>query len=103
MGVTEEVLEIVARQAGQAVRDQGGDEPGEIGRDTALFGPSGLLDSIGLVALVLAVEQEISEKLNVAVALADEKALSQRHSPFLTVGSLADYAAQEVEGRRAQR
>ena len=37
--------------------------------------------------------QALQDELNVAVSLADEKALSQRQSPYRTVGSLAAYAA----------
>jgi len=59
--------------------------------ESVLFGPSGRLDSLGLVDLILATEQKITEDLDVAVTLADEKAMSQKTSPFRTVGSLADY------------
>jgi D-alanine--poly(phosphoribitol) ligase subunit 2 len=59
--------------------------------ESVLFGPSGRLDSLGLVDLILAAEQKIAEELDVAVTLADEKAMSQKTSPFRTVASLADY------------
>jgi acyl carrier protein len=101
MSYAEQLAEIVIRQVTQTVIDQGADAPAGVTRDTALFGPTGLLDSVGLVSLVLAVEQEVSERFGVAVALADEKALSQRHSPFRSVGTLVDYAVQEIEAKRA--
>jgi hypothetical protein len=44
-------------------------------------------------------EQAIEEQLNVSVRLADEKALSQRHSPYRSVGTLAAYAHQEIAAR----
>jgi acyl carrier protein len=103
MSFAEEVADVVVRQAIQTVADQGSEAPANVGRETALFGPTGLLDSVGLVSLVLAVEQEISDRFGVAVSLADEKALSQRHSPFRNVGSLVDYAVQEIEAKRAGR
>lgn len=59
---------------------------------TALFGREGCLDSLGLVSLVVGVEQALQDELNLTVSLADEKALSQRHSPYRTVETLADYA-----------
>jgi D-alanine--poly(phosphoribitol) ligase subunit 2 len=65
----------------------------QVGPDTELFGESGLLDSVGLVSLVVAVEQELEDELGVHVGLADERALSQRSSPYRTVGTLAGYAA----------
>lgn len=58
---------------------------------TALYGPEGLLDSLGLVRLIIAVETAIADEFDVHVTLADERAISQRSSPFRTVGTLADY------------
>jgi acyl carrier protein len=60
--------------------------------ETVLFGKGGKLDSLGLVNLIVATEQRIEEAFGVAVTLADERAMSQQHSPFRTIGSLADYA-----------
>jgi acyl carrier protein len=68
-------------------------------RDTALFGREGILDSLALVSLVVAVEQAIEDELGVSVSLADAKALSQRHSPYRTIGALADYAGELVRSR----
>jgi acyl carrier protein len=69
--------------------------------ETSLFGRKGMLDSLGLVTLIVALEQKIEDKFGTPVALADEKALSQLKSPFRTVGSLAEYAVgllQEANG-----
>ena len=60
--------------------------------ETPLFGSDGLLDSMGLVTLVVAVEQAIEDTFGISTSLADERALSQRNSPFRTIGTLADYA-----------
>jgi acyl carrier protein len=68
--------------------------------DTQLFGQGGLLDSMALVSLIVAVEQAIEDRYGTAVALADEKALSQRSSPYRTIGTLAAYAEQELTRRR---
>lgn len=65
----------------------------KVNGDTELFGSEGLLDSVGLVALVVAVEQELEDELGLQVGLADERAMSQRHSPYRTVSTLAAYAA----------
>lgn len=65
--------------------------------DTPLFGDEGVLDSIGLVTMIVAVEQAIGDRYKLFVALADERAFSQKNSPFRTVDSLAEYAAQIVE------
>ena len=72
----------------------------ELGTDTPLFGREGVLDSLGLVALVVAVEQAIEDEYGVSVSLADERALSEGKSPFRTVGALADYAGRLIDGAR---
>ena len=66
--------------------------PATMDGETPLFGREGFLDSLGLVTLMVAVEQAIEDELGVSVSLADERALSQRTSPYRTVGTLADYA-----------
>jgi D-alanine--poly(phosphoribitol) ligase subunit 2 len=68
---------------------------------TPLFGQEGILDSLGLVTLVVAVEQAIEDEFGVSISLADEKAMSQRHSPYRTIGSLAEYARQMIQTVRA--
>ncbi len=57
-----------------------------------LFGRSSKLDSLGLVTFIVAVEQKFQEDLGVVITLADERAMSQKRSPFATIGTLADYA-----------
>lgn len=74
------------------------DYEGELQRDTPLFGKQGVLDSMALVRLVVAVEQAIEDEFDRAVSLADERAMSQTSSPYRTVGALADYAAMLVGG-----
>ena len=59
--------------------------------DTQLYGDGGHLDSIGLINLIVTLEQEIEDEFDTSVTLADERALSQKQSPFQTVNSLANY------------
>jgi acyl carrier protein len=73
--------------------------PATLDADTRLFGMGGLLDSLGLVSLIVAVEQTIQEQLGAGISLADEKAMSQRSSPFKTIGSLARYAESLLQAR----
>lgn len=65
--------------------------------ETQLYGEGGELDSMGLVTLILALEQSIEDEFGVSVALADEKALSQTKSPYRSVASVADYAAEQID------
>ena len=75
------------------VNEQRPDEP-QVAKstDTVLFGEAGALDSLGLVNLIVTVEQNLEEEFGVELALADEKAMSMRNSPFRSVSTLADYA-----------
>ena len=74
-----------------------------LSEDTMLFGDEGFLDSMYLVTLVIDVEQKLQEQLELNLTLADQRAMSQEHSPFQTVGTLADYVwdlvAQNVQDR----
>jgi acyl carrier protein len=72
-------------------------DPTQLGDDTRLIGRKGVLDSMGLVTLIVDVEQRLEEEYDLVVVLADERAMSQKHSPFRSVGSLADYICQLVE------
>ncbi|HEV7699756.1 MAG TPA: hypothetical protein VGO43_05980 [Pyrinomonadaceae bacterium] len=65
--------------------------------ETVLFGPGGRLDSLGLVSLIVEVEQSINVIFGCDVTLANEQALSQRNSPFRTVATLADHIACVLE------
>jgi len=56
-----------------------------------LFGKSGQLDSLGLVNLLVIIEQNIEDEFDVSITIADEKAMSQRYSPFRTIGTLTNY------------
>lgn len=62
-----------------------------ISLDTVLYGTNGKLDSLGLVNLILATEEEIEERFDTLISIADERAMSQLNSPFKTVGTLVDY------------
>ncbi len=74
------------------------DAPGE---GTYLIGRRASLDSLGLVTLIVDLEQKIEETFNVALTLANERAMSQKSSPFLTVGSLADYICTLIDEQRS--
>lgn len=58
---------------------------------TVLFGREGKLDSLGLVNFITEVEQQLEDELEVILSLADEKALSQKRSPFHTIETLSGY------------
>jgi acyl carrier protein len=59
--------------------------------EAMLFGRGGQLDSLGLVNLILMVEEHIERSYGVKLTLADERAMSQERSPFRSVHRLAEY------------
>jgi acyl carrier protein len=60
-----------------------------VNESTRLFG--GSLDSVGVVSLIVELEEQIAERCGVSITIADDRAMSQQRSPFRTIGSLADY------------
>ena len=94
------ILEVVLRavENANAGRDEG--MRLALSPEAPLFGAESTLDSLGLVALLIDIEEAFAAEGR-AITLSDERALSQRRSPFRTVSSLVAYIEQlskEVEG-----
>jgi len=58
--------------------------------ETALFGNDGHLDSMGLVGLLIDVEESLQNE-GIRISLSDERAMSEKNSPFRNVPTLTDY------------
>ena len=65
--------------------------------ETKLYGGSGALDSLALVSLITDLEERISDEFEKDIILADEKAMSQRTSPFRSVETLTNYIQKLLE------
>ncbi|MDO8488561.1 MAG: hypothetical protein Q7S42_00385 [Candidatus Omnitrophota bacterium] len=63
---------------------------------TILSGTGATLDSLSLVNLVVAVEQEIEKSLGKSIILADERAMKLENNPFRTIESLVTYICEVV-------
>ena len=72
----------------------------EVSENTALFGGASEFDSIAVVSLLAEVEQRINDRYATSVTIADERAMSQKRSPFRNVRSLAEYILQLVSEQR---
>lgn len=70
----------------------------DIGKPTAhdLFGKSGALDSMGLLSLVVLLEERVNAATGKTIRLVSDQAFSQTRSPFATVDTLADYVAELI-------
>lgn len=71
--------------------------------NTILFGEGSSLDSLGLVNLVVASEQKILEDFDAPISISDERAISQKNSPFRTVETLVDYIGLLIEEQQNER
>lgn len=65
--------------------------------ETVIYGKESKLDSLGLINLIVAIEQNIEDEFNISLTLADERAMSQKQSPFSTVETLADYIEMRIK------
>jgi len=63
-----------------------------IAEDTELYGMNGQLDSMGLVAFLIDIEESFLDH-EIEISLSDERAMSQSNSPFRNVQTLTDYIA----------
>lgn len=93
----QEIIDLIIETANELGEDEIGIDGG-LSEESILFGRDGVLDSMGLVTLIIAVEQAIEDRYDANAGLADEKAMSQEKSPYRTVASLADYAVSQLKG-----
>ena len=62
----------------------------EIDNDTALIGTNRILDSMGLVNIIVDIETAFLDE-NIELSLNSEAAMSSRISPFRSFGALCNY------------
>jgi acyl carrier protein len=83
-------VEIVLAALREAVDQNGGDVAG-VNAETVIVGRGAVIDSIGVVSLIVDIEQRLEMEHQVSVTLANDRAMSQRNSPFRTASVLADH------------
>lgn len=84
-------LEIVLASLQEVFAQTGVAAPAAVGEDTVLVGTDAVLDSLGVVSLIVEVEQRLEAEHGISVTLANDKAMSARNSPFRSVGVLTDH------------
>ena len=62
-----------------------------------LFGGDGVMDSLSIVMLISEVEDQLLETLDIGITLADDRAMSQKTSPFRSVKTLVHYISKLLE------
>jgi hypothetical protein len=64
--------------------------------DLSLYGGAGIFESMHLVSFLALVEESLEDEFDVEVALASEKAVSRRVSPFSSVRRLIEFVEEEL-------
>lgn len=62
-----------------------------------LIGKGAAIDSMGLVSLIVGIEERLVDQYGIAVTLVDDRAMSQERSPFLTLATLTDFVVEIVD------
>jgi D-alanine--poly(phosphoribitol) ligase subunit 2 len=88
---SEKIAQIIYDVIDETNAELPADRQLEKSKDAILFGNHGKLDSLGIVHFIVAVEDRVREELGASITLADERAMSQKNSPFRTVSSLSTY------------
>ena len=70
----------------------------EISPVSPLFGPGSPLDSLGLVSLLIDIEEALYDRGH-PVTLSDARAMSQTRSPFRNVPALVSYIEESLSPR----
>lgn len=83
--------DIILASLNEVFAQAGTPPPANVSENTVLVGTDAVLDSLGVVQLIVEVEQRVEQSHGISVTLANDKAMSQRNSPFRTVGVLADH------------
>jgi len=91
------VVEIITKSLSEYLESR--EELIELHEETALVGRKSVLDSIGLVNLIVDIESKMLE-LNYEISLLSEKALSQSNSPFRNISTLADFIVIEINEQK---
>ena len=63
----------------------------DISNQSVLYGGASNLDSLGLVNLVVSIEQKVEDEFGMNISLADDRAMSLNNSPYRSIISMADY------------
>jgi len=84
------ILSIVLRVVEQGNLARVNAQQLEVSPTAPLFGPGSPLDSLGLVALLIDIE-EAFDLAGHPVTLSDDRALSQTRSPFRDIPALVSY------------
>jgi len=91
VNIEEKVLNTIFKSVDELNEEGDLEDKLEKSLDTILLGTGSTLDSLGIVNFIVLVEQNIDDAFGLNITLADERALSQKNSPFSSIKSLSSY------------
>lgn len=94
-----EIRNIVVGCLKGYLRSQGIDQV-KVNANTRLLGPDSVVDSIGLVNVIIDVESTFADK-GIELSLTSGEAMSRKKSPFREVSTLADFIVETLEAENA--
>jgi D-alanine--poly(phosphoribitol) ligase subunit 2 len=65
--------------------------------DAILVGEGGALDSLGLITLIVSLEEAVQEETGICMALLEEELLVDSEGPFHTVGSIVNWIISKLD------
>lgn len=94
----EEITEILKEAISELNEQLDDDEKIAFNDETRFIGSHACIDSMGFVTLVSIIEELIADKLGKSIQLVNEKAFSQKNSPFYSIATLTDYIETLING-----
>jgi len=91
------ILSLVYASIGVINEMRANDDKLELGEDISLFGPESKLDSLGLVNLVIDIEQRLLDELGAEVILTDERVMSEDTNVFESVRILVEHISHALK------
>ena len=95
--VKDKITPIVLRAVGDLAQELNIKDLVDPSFDTIIYSQESSLGSMELVSLIADIEQLVKDELGADIVLADERAMSQKHSPFKNIQSLVEYTRTLVE------
>jgi hypothetical protein len=95
---TAELQAVVLESIAQLNRSRTPGEQLEVSPTAPIFGNASPLDSLGLVALLIEIEERLADR-GMTITLANERAMSRARSPFRDVPTLLTYLEEVVAQR----
>ena len=97
--ITSETVESVIFKALHTLNaERGPDEQIPVTPTTPLFGADSMVDSLGLVSLIVDVETTLNTDHGLEVSLADDRAMSRPKSPYTSVATLKEFVLELTRG-----